>query len=219
VAAQEGGGAAGTDAGKRETFLVRAAGSSGSVHDTDTDDRGRFTLMLAPNDSYVMSFSHRETTSGAMHFAGYMVFGCGASESDHFFVNGRERAVELGTVIVSRDGSFARPERNPMDQVDRDRDGTPDSRDSDTQCAKAGDRNHDGFYDDDMDHDGHHDDDMDEDGHHDCEMGDMDMGHDDEDDDCPAAGMTRTPEGTPEMTPTPEPTAIPATATPDGHAH
>lgn len=161
-------------------FRVYASGSSGSMHDADADDEGHFRLMLPPDDSYVMGFEHRDMMS--MHFSGYMAFGCGDGESDHFFVSGRERAVDMGRVTVGRDGRFARPERNPLDQMDRDGDGVPDVRDPDTRCGDLGDRDHDGFYDDDMDHDGHHDDDMDRDGHHDCETGGM--GHDDEEDGC-----------------------------------
>jgi len=166
-------------------FRIRAIAAGGSVHETDANDRGRFTLMLPPGDSYVMGFEHRDTAG--MHFGGYMAFGCGVAESDHFFVSGRERAIDLGTITVRRDGRFARPERNPLEQLDRDGDGLADARDPDARCADVGDRNHDGFYDDDMDHDGHHDDDFDRDGHHDFEV--CGMGHDDEIEDCPGPEM------------------------------
>lgn len=152
--------------------------------------------MLPPDNSYVMGFEHQDGISGdmmnggmmdeEMHFAGFMAFACGAGESDHFFVSGRERTIELGTIMVRLDGGFARPGRNPLDQMDRD-----------------------GFYDDDMNHDGHHDDDVDGDGHHDCEMGGM--GHDDESDDCPGPLTPRpTSSAIPDATPTPDPHMAPA---------
>lgn len=188
-----------------DTFRVRATAANGSIHETETDPAtGRFMLRLPPNASYVMGFEHRDMQR-SMHFAGYMAFGCGASESDHFYVSGRERAIDVGMIRVSNDGSFARPSRNPLDQLDRDGDGVPDARDPDMRCADAGDRDHDGFYDDDMNRDGHHDDDMDGDGHHDCEMGMM--GHDGDEECSGGPDMTRTPNATPSAAATPNPHA------------
>ncbi len=179
-----------------DTLRVRATGSSGAVHATEANDGGHFSLMLPPNESYVMGFEHRDGMGGDMHFAGYMVFRCGDGESDHFLISDLDRSLDLGTIVIRRDGSFARPQRGPLGQMDHDQDGTPEDRDPDTRCTAVGDTDHDGFYDDDMDRDGHHDDDMDRDGYHDCEM-DM-MGHDDEnDDECPAPSITRTPMGSP----------------------
>lgn len=206
VSEQGAGVAAAPENATPSTFRVRATTTSGALYETETDDGGHFTLMLPPNFSYVIGFEHSGgMMDGEMHFSGSMVFGCGAGESDHFFISGRERAIDLGTVAVQRDGSFARPGRNPLDQMDRDRDGIPDARDPDMHCVDAGDGDHDGFYDDDMDHDGFHDDDMDHDGHGDCEMGGM--GHDDAEYDCPGPGMTQAPMRTPSA----------PTRTPRGH--
>lgn len=205
------------------TYRVRAVGSSGRTYETDTDpDNGRFTLMLPADTNYLVGFEHREMMDREIHFAGYMVFRCGDGESDHFFLSGREPDVDLGTILVGGDGGFARPGRNPLDQLDQDRDGTPDGRDADTRCADVGDDNHDGFYDDDMDRDGHHDDDMNGDGQRDCEMGDemddmmgdeMGDGMDDmmgDNDACRTPGTS----GTPTMSPVADPTP-----TPDDHGH
>jgi len=203
--ATDGGGAVTTDSNARDTFRIRATAASGSVHEADSDPAtARFTIMLTPNQSYVLGFEHRDMMSSAMHFAGYMVFDCDAGESDHFFVSGRERAIDLGTIMVRRDGSFARPGRNPLDQLDGDGDGLPDSQDPDAQCVDVGNHDGDGFYDDDMNHDGYHDDDMDRDGHRDCEMGGM--GHDDEVDNCPGPDTTpgQTTSAIPEGTRTPQ---------------
>jgi len=165
------GAAAAASTGTGETFRVRATSSAGSLHDTDIDSvTGHFTLMLPATDSYVMGFDHRDIMDGQMHSAGHMVFSCGSGQSDRFFLSGRERAVDLGTITVRPDGSFAQPGHNPLDELDQDGNGIPDSRDPHMQCIDVGDHNHDGFYDDDMNHDGYHDDDMNHDGIHDCDM-------------------------------------------------
>lgn len=194
-----------TVGGPAGIYSVRATTASGFSHETETEPvTGRFTLMLPPNDAYVMGFEHRDQSE--MHFAGNMTFACGSGQSDHFFLNGRERAIDLGVIRVRDDGSFASAERNPLDQMDRDGDGTPDSRDPDVRCVDTGDADHNGYYDDDLDRDGHHDDDMDRDGHRDCERNSM--GHDDEDNDCPGPPSSRTPA----VSPMPG-----ATRTPENH--
>lgn len=150
-----------------ESVRVWASGDSGAFRASETNPRsGAFTLLLPPGDSYVMGFG-RYDEPDQMHFAGHMVFACGAGEDDHFFVGAGDPRVDLGEVAVDDDGSFARCQHAPPGQLDEDGDGVPDSDDPDYMCDDVGDQNHDGFYDDDMDHDGFHDDDMDHDGHHD----------------------------------------------------
>lgn len=148
--AAEGGTTAGQAAAVRDSFRVRATGATGSTHFADTDSIGRFTLMLPANDWYVMGFD-RWDMMGSMQFMGHMTFRCDPGDSDRLFLSGRERAIDLGTMTLSRDGRFARPARNPLDQLDRDGDGVSDARDPDFHCGDVGDRNGDGFYDDDMD--------------------------------------------------------------------
>lgn len=218
VAAANGGGTTADLIQTGDPFRIRATGSTGAIYETEADrTTGRFTLMLPPNDAYVVGFEHGDMMDAATHFAGYMVFGCATNETDHFFVSGRERAIVLGTIRVRQDGGFARPERNPLDQLDRDGDRTPDARDPDTRCGDVGDRDHDGFYDDDMNHDGHHDSDMDRDGLSACEM--MGTGQDNKDDDCSGLDMTGAPDRTPTITRTRAPTVTGATPIPDNHGH
>lgn len=151
------------------TYRVWAVSETGSVYAADADpDTGDFTLSVPAEDWYVMGFGHYHTP-GEMHFAGDMVFPCGDFEDDHFFVSASNRHVDLGSVDVADDGTFALPEHNPLHQMDRDGDDVPDGDDPDTDCEDVGDHNGDGYHDDDMDHDGYHDDDMDHDGHSDKE--------------------------------------------------
>lgn len=155
-----------TNAGS-ESFRVWAAGDSGTFRATETTpETGAFTLLLPPDDSYVLGFGHYDGPD-EMHFAGHMVFPCGSVDDDHFFIGPDQPRVDLGAVAVENDGSFARPQYCPLAQLDQDEDGIPDLEDPDYVCDDVGDHDHDGFYDDDMDHDGFHDDDMDHDGHHD----------------------------------------------------
>jgi hypothetical protein len=173
---------------------IRVTGMSGSSYEAEANSRGHFVLMLPRNDTYVIGFEHDDVMGS--HFAGYMTFACGPTETDRLTVTGRRRAISFGKITMRGDGGFARPARNPLKQMDSDGDGIPDFRDADTDCATVADDDHDGFYDDDMDHDGHHDDDTDSDGYHDCEMDHM--GHDNRAGDCPPM-MTRTPVQTPAM--------------------
>ncbi len=148
-----------------ESYRVWATGDLGTAFLTDCDpDTGRFTLLLPSQDWYVLGFGHFHGHA-EMHFAGHMVFPCEGGEDDHFFLGGGEHDLDLGTVSLNEDGSFARPTNNPLDLLDHDGDGMHDIDDPDMHCEDVGDHNHDGFYDDDMDHDGFHDGDMNHDGH------------------------------------------------------
>ncbi len=150
-----------------DRFRVWATGDKGAVHQTETSpDSGRFTIHLPPDDWYVIGFGHFHGHA-QMHFAGNMVFPCELGEDDHMFIAEGGPTIDLGMVVVDDDGSFARPQHNPLDQLDHDGDGIPDRDDGDMHCEDVGDRDHDGFYDDDRDHDGFHDDDADHDGHRD----------------------------------------------------
>lgn len=153
-----------------DTFRVWAVGNSGRMYATETRPGGDFTLLVPPDDSYVMGFGHFDGP-GEMHFAGPMVFPCGDIEADHFFVGSDNRHIDLGMMALRDDGSFVRPQHGPLGQMDHDGDGVPDVDDDDIDCEDIGDGNHDGYYDDDMDHDGYHDDDMNRDGHHDGDEG------------------------------------------------
>ncbi len=75
--------------------------------------------------------------------------------------------MDLGEIRVRFDGSFARPEHNPLAMTDSDGDGMHDIADPDALCGDVEDTDHDGFFDDDLDRDGDHDDGMDMDGFHD----------------------------------------------------
>lgn len=164
-------GEAGTDA-----FRIWATGDSGMLRYAETGPGGDFTLLLPADDWYVLGFGHYHGHA-EMHFAGNMVFECGGVEEDHFYVGPADHSIDLGEVIVADDGSFARPEHDPLDQLDYDGDTVPDRDDPDMDCHDIGDHDHDGFYDDDMDHDGFHDDDVDHDGHHDADHHHDDGGH------------------------------------------
>jgi len=154
------------DAGS-ESFRVWAVGDTGTFRATEASPgTGAFTLLLPPGDSYVVGFGHYHGPD-EMHFAGYMVFPCGPDDDDHFFIGPGEPGINLGIIVVNDDGSFARPQHGPPEQLDEDGDGVPDLEDPDYMCGDVGDHDHDGFYDDDQDHNGFHDDDMDHDGHHD----------------------------------------------------
>jgi hypothetical protein len=145
-----------------DTFRIWAAGDSGGIYHTECAPDGRFTLLVPPGDSYIVGFSHYHGPS-EMAFSGFMVFPCLGGEEDHFVMGPDERGIDLGMVAVQDDGSFARPQRNPLDQLDDNQNGIPDSGDPEFHCQDIGD--HGGFYGDDTDHDGFHDGDMDHDGH------------------------------------------------------
>lgn len=146
-------------------FRVWAVDESGAAYATETDPvTGRFRLSVPPGDWYVMGFGHYQNP-GEMHFAGHMVFPCRDIEDDHFFVSGSSSGIELGSILLGDDATFAMPEHGPLQQLDHDGDGTPDSDDPDIDCEDIGDRDGDGFHDDDMNHDGYHDDDLDHNGH------------------------------------------------------
>jgi len=148
-----------------ESYRIWASGDRGTAFHADSDpDTGHFTMLVDPNDWYTMGFGHFHGHA-EMHFAGHMVFDCGDGEDDHFFVSAHDRNIDVGMMSLNDDGSFAQPERNPLEQLDHDGDGMHDIDDPDIHCEDVGDDDHDGFYDDDMDHDGFHDDDMDHDGH------------------------------------------------------
>lgn len=158
------GSVASTSAGR---FRVWAVSEQGGVYATEADPvTGRFRFLVPPDDWYVMGFGHYHSP-GEMHFAGHTVFPCREMQDDHFFVSASSPGIELGSVVVSDDASFATPERGPLHQMDHDGDGIPDSDDPDIDCEDVGDRDGDGFHDDDMNHDGYHDDDFDHDGHSD----------------------------------------------------
>ncbi len=238
VATQAASGSAAVAGAPVETYRVRATGSGGAIFVTETDaGNGRFSLTLPANDSYVMGFDHQGESRDDMHFSGFMVFSCGSGESDHFFVSGRQRSVQLGIVVVSRDRSFARPSLNPLGQMDRDGDGITDQQDPDTDCVDAMDADGDGFYDDDMDRDGHHDcqmkDMMDDNMMDDNMMDDGMMDHDMEGGNCqvPRVAGTATPSPittNPSRTESPSPPSLASptmsvvmqgTRTPDAHGH
>jgi len=150
-----------------EPYRIWATDDQGHEFHTDSNpETGRFTLLVPPDDWYVLGFGHFDGHA-AMHFAGNMVFPCSAGEDDHFYVGHHDDLVDLGMMTLNDDGSFAHAEHNPLEQLDHDGDGVPDLDDPDIVCEDVGDEDHDGFYDDDMDHDGFHDDDMNHDGHHD----------------------------------------------------
>lgn len=210
--------AAAQSASGGDSFRVHATGQSGSTFQADAEpSTGRFTLMLPPNQTYVMAFDHQGPGEADMHSRGSMVFLCGQRLTDHFFVSAGEPSLELGTILVPSDGSFARSQTNPLDYADSDGDGVPDSRDPDMRCVDVEDVNEDGFHDDDMDHDGRRDCDMDN------MMDDM-MGSGEG---CTGGGMMQTPSGSmvPGVTRTPTPIALPdstrtvTTPTPDEHEH
>jgi len=149
------------------TVRVWANGTSGTFQQTETKPgSGEFTLSLPRGEEYTLGFGHFPDPAH-MEFAGIMVFPCGSGLQDHFYIGDTAREIALGTVEVSDDGSFARPQHNPLEQLDHDGDGIPDVDDHDIHGQQVVDHDHDGFYDDDMDHDGFHDGDTNHDGHYD----------------------------------------------------
>lgn len=181
---------------EEETFTVRAVARDGSFHDVDTHPAtGDFEMDLPVEECYTMSFIAHTGPEMMDEFLDFMVLDCGPEHvgefDDQFCLSDGNEPIDLGTITVNPDHSFASPMHNPLEDVDFDGDGITDFHDSDYVCGNVEDDNHDGYYDDDMDHDGFHDDDMNFDGFHDEDMnhdgfhdgGDMDrddFNHDDE---------------------------------------
>lgn len=169
-------------AGMAGTFRVTAVARDGSIHEVDTDaGTGEFMMELPAEECYTMSFT-AHTGEGMMdEFMSFMVLGCGPEHvgefDDQLCLSDGGGPVDMGTITVQPDHSFASPMHNPLEDVDFDGDGVMDFDDDDYVCGNVEDDNHDGYYDDDMDQDGFHDDDMDFDGFHDGDM-DQDGFHD-----------------------------------------
>src|SRR5574341_2185776 len=169
--------------GQAGTFRVKAMGTDGFIHETDTNpETGGFTLSLSVDDCYTMSFTAHMGPGMTDEFQDYMVFECGPEQEgefhNQFCLSSGSTPVDLGEITVHSDHRFAMPTDNPLEVVDSDEDGVMDFKDSDYVCGNVEDMNHDGYYDDDSNRDGHHDDDTNFDGFHDDDM-DHDGFHDD----------------------------------------